>query len=248
MSKQRTEPFGGPAAASGEPLVFTREQIRALDAAAIEELGISSLVLMENAARGLSEVLLESRGRGDSEPGQVLIVCGPGNNGGDGLALRRQLQARGCDATAVLLPGQKRLTDDTQANRDILSRGGTPPVSCEPQQLQAMLEKIRPQDIIVDCLLGTGVRGAPASPFAETIDAINAANAGVISADVPSGLDCQSGTAEGACIRADQTVSFVGLKTGFLCPAAQQWLGEVRVTHIGLPDCWVRRFHARTTA
>lgn len=248
MSKQRIEPFGGPAAVSGEPLVFTREQIRALDAAAVEELGISSLVLMENAARGLFEALFDIWGRGDSSPRQILIVCGPGNNGGDGLALQRQLLARGCEATALLLSAGKRLSDDTQANCDILTRGGTPPVHCEPDQLLSMLSDMQSQDVIVDCLLGTGVRGAPASPFAGIIEAINDADAGVISADVPSGLDCQSGTAVGACIRADQTVSFVGLKTGFLTSAAQQWLGDVRVAPIGLPDCWVRRFHARTTA
>ncbi|MCR9200286.1 MAG: NAD(P)H-hydrate epimerase [Planctomycetaceae bacterium] len=246
MSKQRNEPFGGPVADSGEPLVFTRQQIRSLDAAAVEELGISSLVLMENAARGLADVLIDNLGCVDSSSRRILIVCGPGNNGGDGLALRRQLSARGCDATALLLSAGKRLSDDARANSDILICGGMPAVDCELELLRQKLASLQPQDIIVDCLLGTGVRGAPTSPFSEAIEAINKTPARVLSADVPSGLDCQSGSAAGACIRADMTVSFAGLKSGYLISTARPWLGEVRVAHIGLPESWVRRFHART--
>lgn len=246
MSKQRIEPVGESVADAGEPLVFSREQIRALDAAAVAELQISSLVLMENAARGLSLALFDHFGIAAMPRPQIVVVCGPGNNGGDGLALTRLLAAEGFTATTLMLSAEKKLSSDAATNCQILKSAGIPLRHCDLAQLQQVLARTKSRDVIVDCLLGTGVRGVPASPFAEAIDAINHASARVLSADVPSGLDCQNGTVAGACIRAEMTVSFVGPKHGFRNPEASDWLGEVRVAHIGLPAVWVRRFHARS--
>lgn len=295
-------------------VVFDRDQIRALDAAAITELGLPSLLLMENAARGVCEVLarecsacqiwsvstedaarsvvqelweclqrkasLEARVRYDdfvqvtskgqfgdafvslcrrglcsqAEPDgdvvlcgpRILIVCGPGNNGGDGLAIARQLAAVGVPFTVALIDGDRSISPDVAANLAFLSRSQIDVHRPSPRELSAVMGAMTGDDVIVDCLLGTGVRGAPKAPFEEVIEAISRSGAFVVSADVPSGLNCQTGSADGSCVEADITVTFVGLKTGFLSPAAERFLGKTEVAHIGLPAHWVREFHART--
>jgi len=103
-----------------------------------------------------------------------------------------------------------------------------------------VLDGLTQEDWILDCLLGTGVRGQLRSPFSNIIEAINASSARVLAVDVPSGLDCDTGTADGACVRAEQTVTFVGMKRGFLQPSAADFTGTMTVAHIGVPLSWIR--------
>ncbi len=211
-------------------------EVRAIDAAAVRELGLTGVLLMENAARGVADVVQQEF----PNVSQVTILCGPGNNGGDGLALCRQLAAVNIDTSVFLVTGGKSLADDAAVNLKILTAAGIPP-ACFDDAADAVLtiRSLTKNDLIVDCLLGTGVRGPVKPPFEEMIDAVNASPATVIAVDVPSGLNCDDGSVDGICVRADRTVTFVGLKQGFLVPAANQFLGHVTVAHIGLPHQWV---------
>ncbi|MEY3458916.1 MAG: Nicotinamide nucleotide repair protein [Planctomycetota bacterium] len=217
--------------------VLRRDEVRRIDEAAVRLLGISSLVLMENAARGLVEVVL---GAGSWK--QITIVAGPGNNGGDGLAAARLLLAEGfpaADLRVLLIRGGRALSEDAAANLSILQRGG---VLVEEPAVDVAVEQLQGLDagsLIVDALLGTGVRGPVRSPFLEVIGAMNRAGAARIAVDVPSGMDCDSGEACGEAVYADHTVTFVALKPGFLTEPGSVYCGTVHVRQIGIPVEWV---------
>jgi NAD(P)H-hydrate epimerase len=105
-------------------------------------------------------------------------------------------------------------------------------------------------DLIVDCLLGTGIKGAVRDPFNGVIRAVNATSARVLAVDVPSGMDADTGQAQGECIRAEQTVTFVAAKQGFASAGASEFTGVIDVAHIGIPQDWITervdRFRAAT--
>lgn len=216
--------------------VLSRIEVRAIDAAAVGELGLTGLLLMENAARGVADVVQQEF----PNVSRITILCGPGNNGGDGLALCRHLAALDITASVFLVTGGKQLSSDAVDNLNILVAAGIPP-ECSPNAADAIqaIRTLTKEHLIVDCLLGTGVRGAVQAPFDRLIAAMNESPASVLAADVPSGLNCDDGRAEGGCVRADRTVTFVGLKTGFLSANAGEFLGRVTVAHIGLPQRWV---------
>lgn len=208
--------------------------IRQIDAAAVQQIGIDSLLLMENAARGVCEVLELLR-----PCGRILIVAGPGNNGGDGLALARLLAASGIESEVHLVSAGKALTSDAEANLGFLRRCGIPVMQADVDSLSGVLPQLTANDWIIDALLGTGMSGQLRSPFYEIIEAINETTAQVLSIDVPSGLDADTGQTCGVAVKADVTVTFVALKAGFQFAHANSYLGEVVVRHIGVPQKWL---------
>ena len=208
--------------------------IRQIDAAAVEELGMAGLLLMENAARGACDVLETAMPQG-----RIIIVSGPGNNGGDGLAMARLLAANGIDSEVHLVPAGKSLTDDAQSNLEFLYRSGINVVEADEKNLRTVLEVLTPDDWIVDALMGTGIRGTLRSPFVEIVNAINRSSARVLSVDVPSGLDADTGEPCGVAVRAEVTVTFVATKVGFRFPHALPFLGRVVVRQIGVPQRWL---------
>lgn len=223
---------------------MNRDLSRRIDAAAVEELGIPSLLLMENAARGAVDRLFPLCSR-DS---RIVILAGPGNNGGDGLAIARQLAAKGRIPQVALIPSDRRLTPDTEANLLFLHNSGLHVMEVSNvTELTPLLDSLNSADWIVDCLLGTGIHGAPRSPFTEIITAANECPAKILAIDVPSGLDCDTGRAEGSCIRAAITVTFVAMKVGYAQPSASEFTGDVHVEHIGIPAEWVRAWCQRVT-
>ncbi|MEZ6133069.1 MAG: NAD(P)H-hydrate epimerase [Planctomycetaceae bacterium] len=225
-----------------DPFLLSCQIARSLDAAAVSELGIPSLLLMENAARGVTDLIQQQF----STAQQIVIACGPGNNGGDGLAIVRQLAANEIAAQVFLIRAGKTLTPDAAANLRMATAAGLHvTVQDESDEVISCVRTLTASDLIVDCLLGTGVSGAVREPFAGIIASINESDAAVLAVDVPSGLNCDTGTAAGECIRADRTVTFVGPKEGFLNPAAAAFTGIVSVAHIGLPTEWVRRWRTR---
>ena len=133
----------------------------------------------------------------------------------------------------------KSLTDDAQSNLEFLLRSGISVQEADTRILQSVLAVLTPSDWIVDALLGTGVRGTLRSPFLEIVEAINHSAAPVLSVDVPSGLDADSGEPCGAAVRAEVTVTFVATKTGFRFPHALPYLGRVVVRQIGVPQRWL---------
>lgn len=221
-----------------EELVLSRDEVRAIDQAAIESLEMPGLLLMENAARGLADQLRRVCRKGD-----VTILCGPGNNGGDGLAAARLLAAEGWSARVILETAGRTLTADAQHNLMFLTNSGVTVEMCDGASLcHEVCEQLTPDDWVVESLLGTGVRGDLRSPFIEWVQAVNASKANVLAVDVPTGLDCDTGTTGNECVRADLTVTFVGRKQGFLNPVSTEFTGEVAVAHIGIPLDWVHRW------
>lgn len=208
--------------------------IRRIDSAAVEELGIAGLMLMENAAHGASEVL-----EGCHPAGKIIILSGPGNNGGDGLAMARLLAGDGIESEIYLVRAGKSLTSDAQSNLEFLYRSGIRVQEGDSESLKSILEGLTSDDWIVDALLGTGISGVLRTPFYEIVEAVNQSSARVMSVDVPSGLDADTGEACGVAVRANVTVTFVATKAGFRFAHAIPYLGRIEVRQIGVPLKWL---------
>jgi hydroxyethylthiazole kinase-like uncharacterized protein yjeF len=208
---------------------LNREQSREIDRHAIEELGTPSIVLMENAGRGAVDVL-ERLGI----DGSVDIVCGKGNNAGDGFVIARHLDLRGHKCRVLLLSPPSELRGDAAINFSILTKAGVSIVDFGADTLAALVADTD-ADWIVDALLGTGAQGEPRSPFSLAIDWMNGQRAKRLAVDVPSGLDCDTGLPSAHTVRADHTCTFAAMKIGFLQPAAKPYIGTVHVCDIGVP-------------
>lgn len=198
------------------------EAMRATDAWAIEDRGIPSLELMECAGRGLARVV------GDVAPeGVVAIVCGKGNNGGDGLVAGRLLREAGREVRVLLLGEPGDLQGDPAEN--LARLGGESAV--EPFSP----ERLAGAAVLVDAILGTGTSGAPRGPAAEAIEALNASGLPVVAADAPSGVDASTGEVEGAAVRATATATFAAAKPGLHVAPGKAHAGRVEVIDIGIP-------------
>ncbi len=219
------------------PPAATREQIRRLDRIAIEHYGIPGAILMENAGRACAEAAADMLG--GAEGRRVLVVCGKGNNGGDGFVLARHLANRGARVEVLLLA---RIADVLEAdgesalNLRIARRMETPVRElADAEEAQGAIGEMEGCDLVVDALLGTGVSGEVREPFRSAIEAINAQQAPVLAVDVPSGLDCDTGEPLGVAVRADRTVTFAVAKAGFTRSGAEAYTGPVEVAEIGIP-------------
>ena len=234
------------------PLALNRQQSREVDRIAIEHYGIPGIVLMENAGRGCVDVL-EQLGI----DGPVVILCGKGNNAGDGFVIARHLAVRGHDCRVLLLCPPAELRGDAATNFAILQKFGVDTIDTttnasiqragllgtrrgESSSTPATLEQLLSDHAanaawLVDALLGTGAVGDPRPPFDAAIDWFNAQPAKKLAVDVPSGLDCDTGQPSSHTIRADHTCTFAAMKTGYLQPSAQPFTGAVHVCDIGIP-------------
>ena len=217
-------------------MLLSREQVRTLDRRAIEEYGIPALVLMENAGRGVADVLISL-----GITGPVVICCGKGNNGGDGLVLARHLANHGHAANVLLFAQPDSLSPESAVNWKIVQRMRIPAlVLPDSRQIDERLPAVvSGADWIVDALFGTGLTGPLRPPFDRVVALINGSKARVLAVDIPSGLDADRGQAWGVAIRANHTATFVTEKTGFANPGASEWLGKVHVVDIGVPRCLI---------
>jgi NAD(P)H-hydrate epimerase len=168
---------------------------------------------------------------------RVAIVCGSGNNGGDGCVVARHLALAGCEVELFHTHAASELRGDAALARAMVERMRLPAFELRDQRdLARAAERWNAAAVLVDALLGTGSAGAPRERLAHVIDAFNAASAPLkVALDLPSGLDCDTGEAPGACVRADMTVTFVAEKLGFANPRAAPLLGRVVVAGIGAP-------------
>lgn len=217
-------------------VVMTRDQVRAVDAWAINTLGVPGVVLMENAGRSCSDLIVEKLA-GVSEP-KVCIFCGTGNNGGDGYVIARHLLNKGFKVTVVVCGNRDKIKGDAKINLDILEKLDKPVEQLDPANCDVSNEVktfSAGSDMLVDALFGTGLRGQLKHEYKELIEGINAQNCPVLAVDIPSGLDCDSGKPMGAAIKAAYTVTFVAPKAGFEeRKAAAEYTGEVFVASIGV--------------
>lgn len=213
---------------------LTRAELREFDRAAIEDFGLPGIVLMENAGAGAAR-LLEAEGI----PGPVAIVCGKGNNGGDGFVIARHLAVSGHSVRILLACRAEEIRGDAAVNHAVLLRAGWAIDPLVQADQAAWERRLAAAAWIVDALLGTGATGPPAGAIATAIAAINAVRSAggvrVLAVDLPSGLDCDSGVPAGACVRADATATFVARKRGFDAAAAGRFTGPVHVIGIGAP-------------
>jgi ADP-dependent NAD(P)H-hydrate dehydratase / NAD(P)H-hydrate epimerase len=195
--------------------------MRAIDEWAIQVQGIASLELMERAGDGLARVVAER-----VPAGPIAVVCGKGNNGGDGFVAARLLRQAGRDVEVLTLWPAHALSEDARA---MLARlGGTPPVEYSPARLEHA-------DGIVDALLGTGAAGAPEDPAAGAIEDLNGARGRVVATDIPSGVDASTGEVAGAAVRAVATATFHRAKPGLWIAPGKARCGAVSVIDIGIP-------------
>lgn len=223
------------------PLIFSREAVRTIDARAIADYGIPGIVLMENAAHGAADLILNELQRIAPDQHTVMLIAGGGNNGGDAFAIARHLHNAGVRTVTVSLKPADAYTGDAATNLAILDamdlphhRAATNPIAILNQVIDEAV------GLVVDGVFGTGLSGEVREPYDEVIRWINEANAAVVSLDIPSGLDCDSGEELGVAVRADLTVTFVGFKRGFVTNAGQTVIGRVAVVDIGAPVELVR--------
>ena len=211
---------------------LTRAQVRAVDARAVAEFGIPSLVLMENAGRGAAEWLADQL-----EPAsRVLLLCGPGNNGGDGGVVARHQDLRGVPTRVVWFGTPAHFSADARTQFQILSRAGFEPVvEPGPVSVDRLTAWLHEADWVVDALLGTGLSRAVEGPIRLVIEAMNSSGKPILALDLPSGLDADLGLPLGIAVRATATVTFVAPKIGFAAPGAADYTGPVHVAHIGVP-------------
>jgi hydroxyethylthiazole kinase-like uncharacterized protein yjeF len=169
------------------------------------------------------------------EGGRVMVICGSGNNGGDGFVAARHLFLRNVPVAVFLLGREEKLTPDAATNYTAARNCGVP-VSVGDDIREAGLDYISGRfALIVDALLGTGVKGEVRDPYASAIGAINETGVPVVSVDVPSGLDCDTGRPLGVCVKAARTVTFILPKVGFSRTDGPKMCGEVTVADIGVP-------------
>ena len=200
------------------------EGMRAVDSWAIAERGIPSLELMEAAGGAVAQAVREL-----APVGPIRVVCGKGNNGGDGLVAARLLAQTGFEVDVLLLWPAGELSPDAGAN---LERLAEPAREVGPDEVAGALAD---SGAIVDAIFGTGFSGAPRSPAADAIEAINRSGAPAVAADVASGVDAATGEVEGPAVEVAVTVAFHAAKLGHRIAPGKRHAGELRVADIGIP-------------
>ena len=192
------------------------------------DFGVPGIVLMENAARGIAMSAESILSGLESPKGPVSIVCGPGNNGGDGFAVARHLLNAGIEVRVHLLanPAKQVEGGDSAVNLAILGHMGVP--------LHTDLE-LQDAALVIDALFGTGLARELREPYRSAVEAINGANAPVLAVDIPSGLDADEGFLHGIGVRATATATMVAPKVGFALRDGPHHCGRVEVIDIGVP-------------
>jgi hydroxyethylthiazole kinase-like uncharacterized protein yjeF len=214
--------------------VYSAEQVRALDQRAIESLPVSGYTLMKRAGEAALRYL---RARWPMV-NRIVIVCGAGNNGGDGYVLARFAQAAGLEVSVIASAPVADLKGDArQAHADFLASGG----AARPLSMALLREG----EVIIDAVLGTGATHTVRGAAAEAIGAINSASRPVFAIDIPSGLDSDSGMPLGESVRADSTVTFVGLKTGLFLGEGPERAGRIFFDDLEVPVPDIPQFSPR---
>ncbi|HVS00082.1 MAG TPA: NAD(P)H-hydrate dehydratase [Thermoanaerobaculia bacterium] len=216
--------------------ILSAEAMRAVDRHAIEELGVPGMVLMENAALGVVEAIGEVYGEARS----AAVFCGPGNNGGDGLAVARLLTVRGYDVRIFLVrPADKPagLTGDAGTQLAIVRKLDLPLQEVGPgDDLAPVLAAARDSDVIVDALFGTGLGRPLEGVFAALVEGLNGLPVPRVAVDLPSGLNGSRSDVFGPHVRAHLTVTFAAPKVAHVFPPASEAVGELVVTDLGVPQ------------
>lgn len=215
--------------------ILNASQMREADRRTIEEVGIPSLVLMENAGRQVVSAM--EAGFDDLPRRRVAVLCGRGSNGGDGFVVARTLKQRGIDTSVFLLGEVADVRGDARVNLEILGRLGTRVVEvCDEQSWELHFSEIARCNLVVDALFGTGLN-APLSGMMETVVAdVNGSGMPVVSIDLPSGLSADTNELIGSTIQASITVTLGAPKLPLVLPPGETRAGDIVIADVGIPN------------
>ena len=214
-------------------LVLTRQQSRDFDNWAINNAGVPGTVLMENAGRGCSEIIIgELKKSGGTK---VCVFCGTGNNGGDGFVIARHLKNEDFTVKIAICGRSLKIKGDAEINYKIARNMKIAIKELDLNNIEKDVNDFAGgSDLIVDAIFGTGLAGAISGGFEKLINAINSLNKPITAVDIPSGLDCDSGLPLGTAIKAAITVTFAAAKKGFTSTDSAKYTGEVYIASIGI--------------
>jgi hydroxyethylthiazole kinase-like uncharacterized protein yjeF len=213
--------------------ILTADQMRSIDRRTTAEFGIPSIVLMENAAVAVTDAIAERF----SGVERAAIFCGPGANGGDGLAIARHLEQRGVVAKIILLGERDRYRDDAATNLSICERLNLPLMAVTTaDSLDDALAAASECDLVVDAIFGTGLNRAPQGIYADAIRAFESLRLPIVSVDVPSGVNATTATLFDPAVQADVTVTFAAPKLAHVFEPAASSCGEIIVADISIPE------------
>lgn len=216
--------------------VLSATNTKKVDSYCINTIGIPSIVLMENAAEQVKRVIANKGNR-------FLIICGEGNNGGDGLAVARKLFMDNKEVCVVICNGTGKRTEDFLINYNILNNIGVEILQLEEIiDNERLKERISYYDVIVDCIFGIGLNREIKGNTYRLIDMLNKNGRYMVSVDIPSGIDGNTGMVKGICIEADETITIETYKQGFFLGNACNYLGEVSVVKIGFLQSVINKF------
>lgn len=207
---------------------ITVDQMREVDRLMIEEFHIDLIQMMENAGRNLAQLAIDRYYTQKPQSPTAIILAGRGGNGGGGLVCARHLQNHGVDVQVVLSQAAADFSGVPAHQLDILHRMGVPISEAQPADTSAAL--------IIDALIGYSLRGAPRGRTAELIHWANEQSVPILSLDVPSGMEADSGVAFDPCIQADATMTLALPKTGFLESSAKPLIGDLFLADISVPQ------------
>lgn len=216
-------------------IAMSRDQVRGFDSWAINTAYVPGVVLMENAGRSCAELIKKKLDETSGDA--VCIFCGTGNNGGDGFVIARHLTNVNIRVVTVLCGDAVKIKGDALTNYKIAKKIGLTVEYLNPSEdnLEQKVESLSSGcDIVIDALFGTGLTGAIRNGYDILVNVINALGKPIIAVDIPSGLDCDTGLAQGAAIKAEATVTFVAAKKGFTNPEAKKYTGQIYIASIGI--------------
>lgn len=216
--------------------IVTGDEMKALDRRASEEFAIPSLLLMENAGRSTADLVC-SRFQKESVQGRaVLILCGKGNNGGDGFVIARHLANRGWPVRVILFGAPSLLTRDAAVNFEIIRKMDVPITDMSSRfDADDLKRELDGCTLVIDALFGIGLRSDLKAPYPDVIKAVNRSAKTVVAVDIPSGLDADTGKIHGSAIRASMTAAMGLAKKGLYEGEGPQFAGEIVVMDIGIP-------------
>ncbi len=228
--------------------LLSRENSRKIDQFAVEQYGMPSIILMENAGRSITEIcaplILDSEDRPS-----ILVLAGAGNNGGDGLVAARHLMNLGARVGIILASSEDHFTGDALTNLTIAKRMGIPIKTFSPEKPRSALSSLpaplSKPTIIIDAVLGTGFEGTlrpGTAAFLRFCNELGDAGAAIVSVDLPSGLHADAGEPAEDCVEADLTIALAAFKVGMLTESGRALCGEIVCGDIGVPADLLERF------
>jgi len=227
--------------------IVSAKEMRWCDETTINTYGVPGLLLMENAGRGVVEVIKQKYPALESK--NVLVICGKGNNGGDGFVIARVLSNSCAQISVLLMASPSELKGDAKKNFLILqkfAKKSSQKITLH-RYSKRNLSSIPKPDIIVDAIFGTGFSGSVRKPFADVINWMNKRGTQIVAADIPSGVNGTTGVVENCAVRANLTVTFGSIKSGLLCNQGRELVGSVIVVDIGIPNSITQDKRLRTS-